>query len=496
MTHCEGADNIYYNLRIDNIYNNLPNTNGYGLGVTKRARTFIKTGRIVPKQSDYKFAIEFINISAISLPIFYAEILEGLNDDINATQYGICLTHLPSGEDFPQRIIYENDIDSFINSTNLPRSPLDNNGLQDYTTAPLYYAVYTIERMVSLINRAYYDSWKAMKAAHPSNSPECPPYLFYDAGSKRIALVINHDYVRSPLAHIYHNSQMEKFVESIRIEVTRGYLTGSIDTFKEFRFKTELARPYASNNGAFGFPQQSDIINPPADLDRDYLPWKNIGPDNFYCMLQEYDSIYFWNNTRSLVLYSSSISVRNEYLPFPINPNSINSTRITNMSLASPSVVSTKIGHQLVDGEKIYLAKGDYQIDGITPPADQQYKVKVLTGNTFQLFNLDASPVNITSYNPAVICWAAGGLTSNIGQFNNPSGSVLSYFDLINQGGVDWRQNLVSSPSYRKYLDLLSNEDLSSVDLDIYIQLTNGALVPLFLGINESIAIKFTFKRD
>lgn len=497
------ADYIYFNLRIDNIYDNVPEATGvpdpaYQRAAAKRANTLLKTGEILHRQSDYKFAIDFFNIRP-NMPLLFFEILEGLNDDPNAGVYGICLTHTGSGDNYPERIMFTPDqtAGSIAVSGGTPRAPIDNNGLQDFETNPYYYANWSFANMVRMINTAYYDSWAAMVAAHPADSPSCPPYLVYDEPSGRICMILHQEYVRSPRAQIFHNVQMENFVEAIRVEQQTEYLTGDPDNFKELRIVPDLARPYESGAAAFGLPAMTDIVNPPVAGDVPYLPWKDVGNTEFYVLMQEYDAAYFWNNIRSVVFFSSSISVRNQYLPLSINPNKIQSTRVASLSIASPSVCTTERSHGLQNGDTVYIYAGNYSISGVPVPANsvRQFIAQNVTSNTLQLFNTNGTPLNVTAYAAAPQMWIYKKISANVGQFNSPTRSILSYFDIITQGGVDWRQNLYNSPAYRKWIDLTDNTALTGVDIDIYLELTNGTLIPLTLSIGNSIDIKFVFKR-
>ena len=497
MAKRRNDETVYFNLKIDNIYNNLPNTNRYGSASSIPANISLKAGDIIPKQSDYQVAVDFFNLKGITLPLCFAEILEGDNSDINATQYGFCLRHLASGTDYSQRVIYEAGIDPSTYVNNLPKAPLDNNGLTDYTTIPYYYAVFTFNILLNMFNKALYVCWNAMITAHPADSPPCPPYFIYNEANGRISLILHHSYVRSPLAEVFWNSNTEKLIEGIRVEIQQSYYEGGQDDFKDFKLAPFIARPYGSPNSSFGLPQQADILNPPTLADVDYLPWKALtGANGFYIMTQEYDCLYFWNNIKSIVFFSSNISTKNQYLPITNNPNLINSRRVSNMTIASPSVVTSVGNHNFAEGQTVYIAQGSYSVGGVPVTVTTAYRARNVTVNTLELYTVDTNqPVNVTAYNPAVPMWVYGKLAGNIGLFSNPSRSIVSYFDIISQSGVDWRTNLYNLPNYRKWNDLTSDGKLDTIDLDIYLQLANGALIPFQIAINDSLGVKLVFRK-
>lgn len=495
---------LYFNFRIDNVYDNVPDAIGvadptYQIPVRKRANLTLKTGELLPRQSDYKFAVDFFNIRP-NIPVFFFEILEGLNTDINAGSMGMCLTHTASGDNYPQRLTFFPDTSAAALALGqLPTAPIDNNGLQDFSTNPYYYAVWTFQHMMQIINNAMYSMWAAMVADHPADSPAAPPYVVYDEPSGRICFILHQQYVRSPRAEIYMNTQLEESLEALRVELMTGYFLGDATNFKEFRLITTSARPYElATSGAFGLPAMSDILAPPAAGDVSYLPWKDVGATEFYIMMQEYETRYFWNNIRSIVFFSSSIAVRSQFLPIPNNPNAIRSTRVSTLTLASPSVLTSQRAHGLSDGDTIYIYAGSYSVSGVPVPANsvRQYIARNTTSTTLQLYSSDgATPINVTAFNPAVTMWVYKKISNTLGQFNSPSRSILAYFDIITNGGVDWRQNLYNNPNYRRWYDLTDNTALTGIDLDIYLELDNGSLIPFLIDVADCIDIKFVFKK-
>jgi hypothetical protein len=110
----------------------------------------------------------------------------------------------------------------------------------------------------------------------------------------------------------------------------------------------------------------------------------------------------------------------------------------------------------------------------------------------FSSTSVSSAPEYLPSaYNPNA---ATAG---NYQAFNQPTRSILAYFDLIvGEGGqVDWRQNLYDAPAYRKWMDLTDDGALNSFNLSIELQLSNGTTLPLYIPINGTIDIKVVFKK-
>ena len=83
--------------------------------------------------------------------------------------------------------------------------------------------------------------------------------------------------------------------------------------------------------------------------------------------------------------------------------------------------------------------------------------------------------------------------------FNPNFLNILSYYDIIfdssGTSGANWRQYLFYNPQIYRWLDLVSDDPLRSFNINIYLQLTNGQLVPLLLPVNNSVDIKLLFRK-
>ena len=103
------------------------------------------TSQIIPKQSDYQATVVSFDIIG-DIPIFIMPILEGTNNNINATPFGVSLTY--GGVAYPSQLIFVTDVPTFP----LPLSPLNNGGLQDLNSQ--YYYVYAFQKLIDMTNTA------------------------------------------------------------------------------------------------------------------------------------------------------------------------------------------------------------------------------------------------------------------------------------------------------------------------------------------------------
>lgn len=514
-SHYSSGDNVYLNIRLDNIYDNVPdnvNLGGHNGGVStyhnpvgKNASISLSTGPILDSQSKYKCAIDFFNIRP-NIPLFYFKVAEGINTDYNAGIYGVCLNHAASGTNYSQRLAFVTEQSAgAVTLKGTPRAPIDNGGLQDFATNPDYYAVRSFSQIMHMINTAFYTAWAAMVAAHAGTSytgtdPACPPYVYYDESVGRVRFILHSDYIRSPKATIFVNAQLYDFMQSVPIQVQTGYYhTSDPETFTDYKIVTDGCRPYASPDGAFGLPQASYINSAPVAGDVPYLPWSiSAGGSDFYVVSQEYESRYYYCNIRSIVFFTN-LSVRPQFLPSANNPNGLKSSKATALSVANPAVCTVRNSFDLKEGDTVYLLGGGYSVDGTPVPTGltivRSYVARNVQNKSFALYNSDGTSVNVTA-SAITNLWAYRPISNKTGQFNSPSRTILAYFDIITSGGVDWRQNLYDSPSYRKWSDLIDSSPLNQIDIDIYIELVDGTLIPMTIASGDSIDIKLVFKKS
>ena len=367
-------EHIYYNIRIDN--QSTP-TNSSASPHTIFNK---QTDNILSKQSDYELAVGFWSLRA-QIPIFVCPVLEGNNPNINDTPYGVCLSI--GTDNYPVRIIYSPD--SIFTADQLPKPPSQNNGVQDNSST--YYFIYTFQKFIELINIALTTSYNQFNVAHPGIHSTAPQFQ-YDSLTGLISLICERSYSQGGGSTVNVNALLFNFIEGIRVNFN-GY---NQPNFKDFNF---ILDELPFNQLGFSIPPNT-ITNPPLY--------------NKYS--QEYDLRYLWCNVKSILITSSTISARGEYLPSSENPNFLN-----------------KIDNSFLPNTR----------------------------------------------------------------------SVISYYDIFldssGGNGANWRQYLYYDPKIYKWIDLKSDAPLNNINIEIFIQLSTGELLPLMIPSDSVATIKLLFRK-
>lgn len=368
------SEHIYYDIRLENQFDGVDSSASQNASYNKQ------TSNILERQSDYELAVSFWSLRG-QIPIFVCPILEGNNNFINDTPFGVCFSF--AGNDYPVRLIYTPD--STVNAP-LPQAPLNNNGVQDNSST--YYYIYTFQLFITMINTAMTTAYTNFNAVHGGIHASAPQFQ-YDAVSGLISMIAERSYSQAGGASVNVNALLFNYLEGIRVNFN-GYNQAD---FKDFNF-IFTEEPF--NKLGFGIPPNT-VTNPPTH--------------NKYT--QEYDVRYLWANVKSILITSSSISSRDEYLPESKNPNFINQNR-----------------------------------------------------------------------NNA---------------FNPNTRAVLSYYDIFldsnGGGGANWRQYLYYEPKIYKWTDLMSDSPLNNINIEIFLQLNSGELLPLSIPCQAVATIKLLFRK-
>jgi hypothetical protein len=368
------SEHIYYDIRLENQFDGVDSSASTNASYNKQ------TSNILQRQSDYELAVSFWSLRG-QIPIFVCPILEGTNNFINDTPFGVCFSF--AGNDYPVRLIYTPD--STVNAP-LPSSPLNNNGVQDNSST--YYYIYTFQLFISMINTAMTTSYNQFNGAHAGIHNSAPQFQ-YNAETGLISMIAERSYSQAGGATVNVNALLFNYIEGIRVNFN-GY---NQSNFKDFNF-IFTEEPF--NKIGFGIPPNI-VTNPPSH--------------NKYT--QEYDVRYLWANVKSILITSSSISSRDEYLPESKNPNFINQ--------------------------------------------------------------------NINN------------------AFNPNTRAVLSYYDIFldsnGGGGANWRQYLYYDPKIYKWTDLMSDSPLNNINIEIFLQLNSGELLPLSIPCQSVATIKLLFRK-
>lgn len=456
------SEHIYYNLKLSNIFD------GISVG-EKPSYINQKVSTILKKQSDYEMSIYYFAING-NIPLFVCPIVEGTNSDANLTPYGVCYSY--GGTDYSQQVKYDPTIESSPASLGIVKAPLENNGLQDLSSS--YYYIYQFQTFLDMVNASLTNAYNDFNSANPGVHSS-PVWVQYDPNNGLFSVIGEYSYSQAGHADVFFNFELlVKYFNTVKAVF---YNDNDIN-FKDWliRFDSDFTKV-----NAYELP----YTNTPYPANPNYI--KNI---------QEYDTRYNWANILSLVFISNTVQTRGEYLPPVQGITPISTALITNMSIASPSIITCNNLFGFENGDLVNIINSSYSVDGVPASNDVQYSIRNLTYNTFQLFYPNGiTPVNVTAF------VSGGQIYKNVkanNTFNPDTRSIIAYYDIIldtNDSGANWRQYLYYQPQVLKWVDLVSNEPLNQFDLNIYMQLVNGKLIQLYQQINTSSDIKFLFRK-
>lgn len=266
-------------------------------GMTQINGTYFIDSTPAPNTFTIKQTTDGTPINSLNYGIYTASSASilGINANINLTQLGICLSF--GGSDFTQDVIFIPDKDIIANPEFIPRSPKENDGLQDYST--FYYYVYSFNNIIKAINNALEDATIQLNLAFPGTLPG-PPYFIYDYQNDSKFSLIAPKEMCTGSVDLYTNALFVETFQGFRTE----YIASDTLTYKDFFWV--LDNRYESN-----------AYSPPN------IPMPAV-PD-YYIFRQEWVALYTFDQIVSVLIVSSHIRTRQEWYPKIPNPNSTRS---------------------------------------------------------------------------------------------------------------------------------------------------------------------------
>ncbi len=302
-------EHIYFNCRIENPDYEDDN------GTTEECVFQEQTQNIVEKQSDYQVAVDSWSCRA-SLPVFIATIKQGLNMDINALPFRVNYQYTTGGVEYnyPTDLVWTPSV-SNANAPSLPQPPALNNGIQDLITSPTYYHCNDYQTFVQIINTALKSSYDAFNLAHAGiHAEEC--WLQYDNRTGLFAIIGELSYATGAggigllKAEVQVDALLYKYIDTIQADFFGYNSTNGGDYTIRFEQKSGGQNAWALGNHYAG-----KVVN------------TQTTPPAYIIMEQERDCRYLWNNIKNILVTTSSISVRDEYMPPPTHPKALSQTQ-------------------------------------------------------------------------------------------------------------------------------------------------------------------------
>lgn len=216
-----------------------------------------------------------------------------VNDDINLSDYGLCLEFIGSGNNYTSSVTYIPDKNTTINPSLIPKSPKQNGGVQDKTT--FYYYTFSFTAFAEMLNASLQIATDNLNLAE-GTSYDPPYYLYGDDG--RFSLIVPFDFVGA--INIFVNIPLNNLLVGFRTE----FETRNSPLFKDFKYVLENYK-YSNSYAPPGAVLPAPPVNP------DYLSFR-----------QEYDGRYKFDDISSIIITSNYIRTREEFYPKLGNPNS------------------------------------------------------------------------------------------------------------------------------------------------------------------------------
>lgn len=277
-----------------NDYINIQGVNG----MTQIKGTFFVNSIVSPTQFTIKKSLDLENKEEPVNSINYGNYTNGgniltVNDDINLSDLGLCLSY--DGDDFPSPVYYISDVDLNNQPEYIPKSPKENNGVQDNST--YYYFAYSFNVFVEMVNNAFKASTDALNASKGTTYEQ--PFLDYLESERFFRFVVPYNYVEDGI-EIFLEDKLQRYLAGLR------YISVNSNNpnFKDMKLVVEN-RDWTNSTVKKG----GVLPVPPA-------------PPLYVQMKQEYDTRYKFDEIVSIVLTSSFIKTRTEYYPKIGNPNS------------------------------------------------------------------------------------------------------------------------------------------------------------------------------
>ena len=406
------TEHIYYNARIDNLLDGVDN------GASEECVYNKQTQNILERQSDYEMAVQSWSIRTL-LPVFIATIKQGTNTDINAMPFKVCYSFTTGGitTNFPTELIWVADPVN-LDGRPLPKAPIDNNGLQDVKTSPNYYWANNYMTFINIINTALKSSYDAFNVAHPGIHAE-EVWLQYDARTGLISFIAETSYATTPIrARVWVDALLFKYIDTIQ---NQFYGYNNADG-KDYQINFQLQNGN-SNAWALGNHYAGTVPNIQTD------------PPDYIIMEQETDTRFLWSNIKQILITSTSIGVRSEYMPYIEFPQSLNEQRTIPNPNRQPGQPATSLIND-------------------------------------SIFNLNTK---------AVISYIDYGYAS-------PNQSTASEMSSLHR-------DIFYKPVFYKWIDLTTNSPLNNLNIEMFCQTEDGFILPLRIPNKSSVNIKLVFRK-
>ena len=310
-------EHIYYNVKIGNPID----------GSVQASANCVynkQTQPILRRQSNYEMAVESWAVRC-KLPVFVCPIKAGATGThINVTPFVVNYRYVIGGVEtnYPFTIIYEPDLYATRTDTPFPLKPSENNGLQDFDTNPDYYNVNSIERFVNMVNHGLKSAYVLFNAVH-GGLHASEVFIKFDPVTKLFSLIYPYSYITAVgTTSVGMDALLYKYFDSIPASFN-AYDSSGMDYVL-----TLIAKPGRDNSYSLGNHYAGAVTNP------------TTNPPSHLISTQESDSRHLWSNIKHVLITSSSINMRTEWMPISSFPQEIIKRQENAFNQSKLSVIS------------------------------------------------------------------------------------------------------------------------------------------------------------
>lgn len=233
-----------------------------------------RTDPLLKVPRDYYGSIIRFSVPGLLIPIFF---FPNPNNNANGN---LSVTLTFGGVPFETYLIY-------VPANNLP------------TTDPFYYAVFSYQQMIDMVNTAFQTSWLALKAAFPLAPPNSAPYLTFDSATRLFTLNAEVAYAGPATVSIFMSGSLYDYFASLRTVYNTNLSPASNNQTAQI-----LIENTGNNTVTLGGPFPGQV-------------------GSGYGMVQETPTLWTWQEFRSLVFETSQIPIVPEQIPSSDSPGAV-----------------------------------------------------------------------------------------------------------------------------------------------------------------------------
>lgn len=317
-------DHVYYNISI------FPDRTYVAPKVLQAQFLEVRSDAILDKPEDYHMSVIRFSIPGENIPIFIYPHVKNSQTGIytvNNNVYSVTLS--TGGNDYQTFITYVSNTTVF-NSTQIE-----------------YYYIFSYQSFINMINTAFTGSFAALKAANPGVTATRPPYLVYDPINEIISLIFQNSYLGSISVFIIgilnlffdnFNVVFNNFGSPNGKDVQFILPTSQNNCYSEcpqnIVINTTTGSPIITSAGLFSINNDGATVSSPNIPANTTATFNNVNQmtlsenatatgqtnaifqvNNLIKMTQEFSSLFYWNELKSIAITSSNIPTKKEFLP-------------------------------------------------------------------------------------------------------------------------------------------------------------------------------------